>query len=55
MSGAVPELETMYSFVLVVQCLKWAVASLPVVRAGVELTEPKVAEVGPDFAPGPKS
>lgn len=66
-SEAVFELEAMC---LLVEILKWAVASLAVVRAGVELAEPKVPDVGPgvgpdvgpdvvpdvgpDVAPGPK-
>lgn len=37
------------------ESLERAVASLAVGWTGVELVEPKVAAVGPDFAPGPKS
>jgi len=54
-SEAVPELKAMYLLVVVVECLKLAVASLPAVWAGVELTEPKVVHVEPDFAPGSKN
>lgn len=54
MFEAVSELEAMYSMVVVVETLKGAAASLAVVRAGVELVEPKVADVGPGVAPGPK-
>lgn len=50
--GAVSELVAMYSMVAVVEILKGAAASLSVVRAGVELVEPKVAECGPDVGPG---
>lgn len=49
---AVSEVEAMYSMVVVVETLKEAAANLAVVRAGVELVEPKVAEYGPDFGPG---
>lgn len=54
-SEVVSEVKAMYSLVAVVESLKWAVASLAVVWAGVELVEPKVVEVGPDFALGPKN
>lgn len=62
-SEAVFELEAMC---LLVEILNWAVANLAVVRAEVELVEPKVPDVGPevgsdvepdvgpDVAPGPK-
>lgn len=53
-SETVSEMETMYSLVVVVEHLKWAVASLAVVWAVVELLEPKVADFGLDFAAGPK-
>lgn len=35
--------------------MEWTVASLVVVWAGVELVEPKVVDVGPDSALGPKN
>lgn len=54
-SAVVPEVEAMYSLVVVVESLEWTVASLVVVWAGVELVEPKVVDVGPDFALGPKN
>lgn len=55
MSEAVPEVEATYSLVAAVESLEWTVASLVVVWAGVELVEPKVVDVGPDFALGPKN
>lgn len=54
-SAVVPEVEAMYSLVVAVESLEWTVASLVVVWAGVELVEPKVVDVGPDFALGPKN
>lgn len=51
---AVAELKATYSLVAVAETLKWGVASLAVVWAGVELVEPKVVDVGPDFALEPK-
>lgn len=51
-SEALSEVKAMYSMVAVV--LK-TVASLPVVWAGVELVEPKVVDVGLDFALGTKN
>lgn len=54
-SAVVPEVEAMYSLVVVVESLEWTVASLVVVWAGVELVEPKVVDVGPDSALGPKN
>lgn len=54
-SEAVPELKAMYSLGAVAKSLKSIVASLAVVWAGVELVEPKVVDVGPDFALGPKN
>lgn len=49
------DVEAMYLLVAVVESLQWIVASLVVVWAGVELVEPKVVDVGPDFALGPKN
>lgn len=54
-SAVVPEVEAMYSLVVAVESLEWTVASLVVVWAGVELVEPKVVDVGPDSALGPKN
>lgn len=54
MFEAVSGVEAMYSLVAVVESSKWTVASLAVVRAVPELVEPKVVDVGPDFALGPK-
>lgn len=54
-SETLSELEAMYSLVAVVEPLKWAAASLAVAWAVVELIEPKVVDVGPDFALGPKN
>lgn len=54
-SVAVCDLKAMYSLVAVAESLKWTVASLAVVWAGVELVEPKVVDVGPDFALEPKN
>lgn len=54
-SEALSELKAMYSLVVVVKSLKWIVASLAALQAGVELVEPKVLDVGPDFALGPKN
>lgn len=56
MSGAVSEQESrLYSLVAVVESLKWMVASLAVAWIGVEPFEPKVADVGLDFALEPKN
>lgn len=54
-SEALSELEAMCSLVALVGPLKWAVASLAVVWAVGELFEPKVVDVEPDFALGPKN
>lgn len=51
----VAEVETMYSLEAVVEALEWTVASLAVVRVGVELVEPMVVDVGADFALEPKN
>lgn len=51
----VPDVEAMHSLVAVVEALKWIVASLTVVLAGVEVVVPKVVEVGSDFAVEPKN
>lgn len=55
MSEVVSELKAMYLLVAVMESLKSTVASLAVVWTGVELFEPKVVDVGPDFALGPKN
>lgn len=49
------ELKAMCSLVAVVKNLKWTVASLAVVWAGVEWAEPKGVVVGSDFGLGPKN
>lgn len=51
----VSELKAMYSLVAVVKSGRWTVSSLAELMPAVELVEPRVLDVGSDFALEPKN